>query len=383
MKITFIIQDLFQQGAQYVTALMIRGFVAKGYDVDLVVSKIHQDLLQSKDLKPFDIPKETNVIVLPDRKARKNVKAIRKYIVDSTPEAIVAMSSNYTLSLALASLSLPKRIKQKCVLAYVEHSSFAGFDRTTMQPTRPRRFSKDWLHSLLIKKSYKVIMGVSKGTSTAIENYMRCKPGSVIPVYNPVIDDQYWEKLTNLPTHPWIKDKSIPTMVAAGAHCKFKNHICLFKAIKLANEKVPVRLVLFGRGELTESYQKWIDDHNMSEKINLAGHTSNLPAEIHGADALIISSNQESFSVVLVEALAADIPVISTNCMYGPPELLHHGKYGTLVPINDPEAMADSIVDQVLHPHSAAPKESWEAFTLENIVSTYEKALGISNQGTK
>lgn len=41
MKISFIIQDLFQQGAQYVTAMMLRGFVDKGYDVNLLVSKLH------------------------------------------------------------------------------------------------------------------------------------------------------------------------------------------------------------------------------------------------------------------------------------------------------------------------------------------------------
>ena len=41
MKITFIIQDLFQQGAQYVTALMARGFYEKGYEVDISVSKAH------------------------------------------------------------------------------------------------------------------------------------------------------------------------------------------------------------------------------------------------------------------------------------------------------------------------------------------------------
>ena len=39
-KVTFVIQDLFSLGAQYVTALIIRGFIAKGYDVDLIVSQI-------------------------------------------------------------------------------------------------------------------------------------------------------------------------------------------------------------------------------------------------------------------------------------------------------------------------------------------------------
>ena len=108
----------------------------------------------------------------------------------------------------------------------------------------------------------------------------------------------------------------------------------------------------------------------------LAGHTSNLPAEIKGATAFIVSSNVESFSVVLVEALAAGTPVISTACPYGPPELLQDGKYGTLVPVNNPQALADAIVEQIRNPRQAAPKEAWEPYTVKNVVKAYEKALG-------
>lgn len=380
MKIAFIIQDLFQQGAQYVTALMIRGFVAKGYDVDLIVSKVHVELSIRGDIKPFSIPPETKLITLPDCKARNNIMAIRRYIIGSRPDAIVAMSSNYTLALALATLTLPSKVKRECKFAYVEHSGFAGFDMTTMKPACPRVLSPGWMRSLLCKKCYDVIMGVSQGTANALEHYMRCRPGSVIPVYNPVVDDLFWKKLAARPCHPWIRDKEIPTIVAAGAHCDLKNHMCLFKAVKLANEKIPVRLVLFGKGELTDSYAKWISDNKMTDLIDIAGHTSNLPAEIHAADAFLISSNLESFSVVLVEALAAEVPVISTDCPYGPPELLHQGQYGILVPVNDSHALANAIVNQVKSPRKPAPRESWTPFTVENIVSAYEKALGFANR---
>ena len=64
----------------------------------------------------------------------------------------------------------------------------------------------------------------------------------------------------------------------------------LFEAIKLANEVTPVRLVLFGRGELTDTYKKWIEDNQMQSCIDIAPFTSNLPAEIKSADALIVSS---------------------------------------------------------------------------------------------
>lgn len=379
MKIAFLIQDLFQQGAQYVTALMIRGFVAKGYDVDLVVSKVHQDLLVQGDIKPFEIPDKANVIILPDRRAKNNVKAIRNYLIENTPNAIVAMSSNYNLALAFAALRLPRRIRKKCIISYVEHSGLAGIDFNTMRPRRrPRLLSKQWLISKLFNHCYDVIMGVSEGTSRAVEYMMRRKVGSVIPVYNPVIDDIFKIKIESNSKHPWLVNKNIPTIITAGAHSVIKNHMNLFNSVKIANETTPVRLILYGKGALTESYKRWIEENGMSERISLAGHTDNLPAEIKGADAIVVSSNLESFSIVLVEALASKVPVISTACPYGPPELLQDGKYGALVPVNDAEALANAIVEQIQNPRPAAPREAWEKFTVENVVKEYEKALGIS-----
>lgn len=378
MKIAFLIQDLFQQGAQYVTALMIRGFVAKGYDVDLVVSKVHQDLLAQGDIKPFEIPDKANVIILPDRRAKNNVKAIRNYLIENTPNAIVAMSSNYNLALAFAALRLPRRIRKKCKIAYVEHSGLAGFDKRTMLLSSPRFLSRGWFVAKLFNHCFDVIMGVSAGTSKAVEYSMKRSPKSVITVYNPVIDAIFYKKIESHSRHPWLVDKTMPTIVAAGAHSGFKNHKCLFEAVYLANKITPVRLVLYGKGDLTEDYKQWINGNNMSDYINLAGHTQNLPAELKSADAFIISSNVESFSVVLVEALASKVPVISTACPYGPPELLQGGKYGALVPVNDAEALANAIVEQIQNPRPVAPREAWEKFTVENVVKEYEKALGIS-----
>lgn len=372
MKITFLIQDLFQQGAQYVTALMIRGFVAKGYDVDLIVSKVHQDLIDKDEIKPFDVPDRTNIIILKNRKARKNIGELRHYLNNTNSHVVISMSSNYTAALALASMGLRKRPQ----IAYVEHSGYAGIDRNTgLESAPPPIFSMRTLKSWLINKRYDTIMAVSNGTASGVERANRLEKKSVHVVYNPVIDSNYYTKLSQAPQNHWLLNKTIPTFVAAGAHCRVKNHICLFKAIKLANKVTPVRLVLFGKGELTNSYQQWIIENGMEQQISIGAHSSQLPAELKASDGLLISSNMESFSIVLVEAMAAGVPVISTACPYGPPELLLDGQYGTLVPVNNPEAMATAILEQIQNPRNPAPAEAWQPYTLENVVNTYENVL--------
>jgi len=61
------------------------------------------------------------------------------------------------------------------------------------------------------------------------------------------------------------------------------------------------------------------------------------------ARVLVLSSIYEGLPCVLMEALACGTPVVCTDCPYGPRQILQDGRYGTLVPVGDPSAMAKAI----------------------------------------
>ena len=372
MKITFVIQDLFQQGAEYVTALMIRGFVAKGYEVDLLVSQKHAELLDKGD-KPFDVPVSVRTLIMPAKKARQNVFYLRKYIKYTDAVVMIAMGPTYLLALTLAVLGLKKRVR----LAYVEHGGLGPEQRDINDVVIPSFFSRDWIMAKLVAKSIDCFMAVSNGSARVLEKKLLLKSNTVITVYNPVIGDSYRTKIVCDTMEPWLKYKSMKTVCAAGAFCELKDHITLFKAIKIVNETMPVRLVLFGKGYLENKYRDWINENKMSERIKLAGHTYNLPAEIKSSDVFICSSVVESFSIVLIEALATGVPVVSTFCQYGPPEILNNGQYGLLVPVGDEREMAKAILKAVSDNKKNVPEEAWKRFELSKIVFNYEQALNI------
>ena len=110
MKVAFLIQDLFARGAEYATALLVRGFVAKGYDVDLILSKVHEDKL-NEELKPFEIPPQTNVVHLKSRRARYNVLELRRYMKATDAEVLIVVSPAYDYPVVLASFGLKRRIR--------------------------------------------------------------------------------------------------------------------------------------------------------------------------------------------------------------------------------------------------------------------------------
>ena len=370
MKITFVIQDLFALGAQYVTALMVRGFVNKGYDVDLIVSQVHQDLLNQGELKPFEIPDCTRVIVLPSRKAHRNVFALRHYLKHTDSGCVIAMSTNYTEALAIASIGL----RSSPLLMNVEHSGSAGVSWTgeLLPPDKGLERVRHWL----IYHQYDILTAVSRGTADALMHFMPWLRRPVQVVYNPVIDEHFYTKIKQTDAvHDWLENKSCPTFVAAAAHTGCKNQHMLLRAIRTCNEKRPIRLVLFGQGPLTPQYEAFIQENHLEDRIAIAGYTNNLPLAIKHSDGFIVSSDVESFSIVLVEALACGVPIISTNCHFGPPEILKNGQYGTLVPVGDDTAMASAILNVAEGGGIIPPEDSWKRFSLEAIVERYENVM--------
>lgn len=366
MRISFVIQDLVGAGAQYVTALLVRGFIARGYNVDLVVSAVHTRLVEQEGEKPFVVPTKTNWIILPHEKARDNVYALWHYLRTTDSRAIIAMSPNYTEALGLAAWGVWRQLP----LVHVEHSSTIY--------RKPKGGLWKQLLMWLIFYKYRNIIGVSKGTTQAFAEHHPMLHVPITTIYNPVVDEVFYEKLNaGVLPHPWLRKKQCPTFVAAAAHTPFKNHWLLFDAIQRCQKIRKIRLVLFGAGALTQSYRDYIKEHNLDELIDLAGFANNLPTEMKHADGFLISSNEESFSVVLVEALACGVPVISTNCPFGPPEILENGKYGTLVPVGDAEAMANAILEVAAGKHVKVPDSAWKKFSLENVVAAYERALGL------
>ena len=96
---------------------------------------------------------------------------------------------------------------------------------------------------------------------------------------------------------------------------------------------------------------------------------------------LVLSSAWEGFGNVLVEAMAAKTPVISTDCPSGPAEILADGKYGTLVAVGDVNAMAQAMIETIKQkPNLEQIKSRAREFSLEKAVSQYLDLIAISSK---
>jgi glycosyltransferase involved in cell wall biosynthesis len=142
-----------------------------------------------------------------------------------------------------------------------------------------------------------------------------------------------------------IYARSVPVLINVAALERQKGHEVLLKAhASVLASGVFHELVLVGEGTLKEPLAALAKQLGVADTVHFAGYRQNPYALMARSSALVLSSHMEGFALVLAEALALGIPVISTDCESGPREVLQDGRFGLLVPVNDHRKLADAIL---------------------------------------
>ena len=165
-------------------------------------------------------------------------------------------------------------------------------------------------------------------------------------------DRQAWPELLNVSV---ISDplSFVPTQVsmmaekrvmAAGRYVYQKGFDLLLQAWSIAEKTHPDwQLAVFGDGDRTQ-YQKQMRELGIdSNRCHLNGPTSNIQQEYVNSSLFVFSSRFEGFGMVLIEAMACGLPVVSFACPCGPRDIVKNGEDGILVENGNVEAMADAL----------------------------------------
>lgn len=173
-------------------------------------------------------------------------------------------------------------------------------------------------------------------------------------------------------------DKKI---VACGRLHKKKNFSDLIRCVPSLKERYPnVSLKILGEGAEKEHLQKLICDLGLKDNVELVGFVDNPEDYYQSADVFVQTSLWEGFGYVLAEAMACGTPVVAYDSKGAMREILDNGKYGTLTPVGDLDALASAIFLQIEKPTPQEKlKEAVKRFDKDLIASQYLKALGINH----
>jgi glycosyltransferase involved in cell wall biosynthesis len=165
----------------------------------------------------------------------------------------------------------------------------------------------------------------------------------VVTIHNPVVGPDFRDRAAQPDPHPWFGVPGRPVFVTAGRLVAQKDHGIMLRALALHRRHSDSRLILLGAGPLEAPLRALAADLGIGDCVDFAGFRPNVLPFFRQADAFVLSSQCEGFGNVIVEALGCGTPVISTDCDYGPAEILQDGRHGVLVPPRDAEALAAAM----------------------------------------
>jgi N-acetyl-alpha-D-glucosaminyl L-malate synthase BshA len=141
--------------------------------------------------------------------------------------------------------------------------------------------------------------------------------------------------------------------------------------------RVPAVLLLAGDGPEVPTARRLARQLNVSDRVHMLGAQENVLPLLSMADLFLLPSEQESFGLAALEAMACEVPVVTSDAG-GLPEVIEHGVTGFLHPIGDVEGMAESgvmlLTDEALRRRvtDAAVRRVRDRFCAERVVPMYE-----------
>jgi glycosyltransferase involved in cell wall biosynthesis len=142
-----------------------------------------------------------------------------------------------------------------------------------------------------------------------------------------------------------------PVFLNVGRYRPQKAQRRLIEAMPRVLDELPdAHLLVVGWGELEDDLRTATRRYGLTDSVTITGRVPMIYPYYGVADAFVLSSVRESFGIVLLEAMAAGLPVVATD-VQGVPEIVDHGRTGLLVPPDSPDELADAMIRTVRTNH--------------------------------
>ncbi|MGW0912520.1 glycosyltransferase family 4 protein [Streptomyces sp. NPDC002784] len=143
-------------------------------------------------------------------------------------------------------------------------------------------------------------------------------------------------------------DGRAKVVVAAGRLVPVKRYDLLVEAFaRVAAEHPDWQLRIYGKGEERDRLRQLIQRLGLYDNVFLMGAAAPMEAEWVKGSIGAAASDFEPFGMTLVEAMRCGLPVVSTDCPYGPGEIIKDGQDGRLVPVGDSAALGEALLELV------------------------------------
>ena len=170
-------------------------------------------------------------------------------------------------------------------------------------------------------------------------------------------------------------DPDAPLLVDVGRLIPVKSHDTLIRALKRIVPSFPnLRLFIIGDGMLKGELKELVRTLELEDHVVFTGYREDVPRFMKEADLFVFPTLGEGFGLVLLEAMAFKKPIVATRVM-SVPEIVEDGKSGLLVSPQNPEELADAIL-QLLSDKKRAESFGKRGFEILSSKFSVERMIG-------
>ena len=185
---------------------------------------------------------------------------------------------------------------------------------------------------------------------------------------------------------PDLNRKKEKIIITAGRLVHIKNFSSLINSWNRIHHLHPEwKLEIYGEGGLRQELQNQITDLKLQQSVFLKGHSNTIQEKMSKASIFVLTSISEGFGLVIIEAMACGLPVVSYACPCGPKDIITEGQDGFLVNVNDEIALANRINvlienEELRNQMSSAAKIKAEQYHIEKITSMWMNLFNSLNK---
>lgn len=241
-----------------------------------------------------------------------------------------------------------------------------------------------------------LVIANAKRMALDLQETFGVSPQKTVTIYNPI----NLKKILETKGKIKVKSSTQPfTFLHVGSFKKQKNHQLLLDAFATTIKTHKAQLWLVGSGGDQEAViRNYVQELKLSDVVFFYGRQSNPFEFMAKADCMVLSSDFEGLPNVILEGLTCSLPIISTDCLSGPREILapntdykvqlsngiEIGEYGILVPTKDVEALSKALIRVIEDANlcQALSKKGVERaknFDSKNVIPTFVKAINSFN----
>jgi GalNAc-alpha-(1->4)-GalNAc-alpha-(1->3)-diNAcBac-PP-undecaprenol alpha-1,4-N-acetyl-D-galactosaminyltransferase len=359
MKITLVIYELSAGGAQRVMSILANYWIRHGWDITLMmladpINSSFYELDPRIKVKSLGIMGQSAHPLAAIWNTWQRVARLRREIIADKPDVVISFmnSVNVYNILACWNLNIPTIVS--------EHTYPGATDA-----------NKIW--QLLMRWTYRYADLVTVLTQNAVPFYPRTKGYRTTVMPNPI----------ETPVPAVVTEQLLPShsLISIGRLDPRKGFDLLLRAFHQIHDRYPDwQLTILGEGEIRSELEALRSQLQLENCVHLPGAVKNVPEYLYQADLFVMSSRVEGFPMALCEAMACGVPVLATDCLSGPRDIIEDGVNGVLVATEDVDALAAGMAALMSDPEqrqqlAAKSSKVLDRFGIDRVMDLWTKAI--------